>query len=79
MLDGKSLERLPDPLFNSWVLPASKTGVITVTYDLQKYLGIGYAISGLIVSRTSHSRHDSCDTTSRPRTAGVSRQERAGL
>ena len=48
-LDGKSLERLPDPLFNSWVLPASGTGVVTVTYQLQNYLVIGYAISALIL------------------------------
>ena len=49
VLDGKSLERLPDPLFNSWDLPASESGIITVTYEMQKYLVIGYAISGLIV------------------------------
>ena len=49
-LDGKSLERLPNPLFNSWRLPASESGIITVTYELQKYLVIGYAISGLVVA-----------------------------
>ena len=49
VLDGKSLQRLPDPLFNSWALPASGAGVIAVTYDLQKYLVIGYAVSGLIL------------------------------
>ena len=46
-LDGKSLERLPDSLFNSWNLPASGPGTITVSYELQKYVVIGYAISGL--------------------------------
>ena len=49
VLDGKSLERLPDPLFNSWALPDQAAGVITVTYELQKYLVIGYAISGIVV------------------------------
>ena len=48
-LDGKSLARLPDALFNSWDLPASESGTITVTYEMQKYLVIGYAIAGLTV------------------------------
>ena len=48
-LGGKSLERSPDTLFNSWDLPASESGTITVTYEMQRYLVIGYAISGLIV------------------------------
>ncbi len=48
-LDGKSLERSPDPLFNSWNLPASGPGTITVSYELQKYVVIGYAISGLVL------------------------------
>ena len=48
-LDGESLERLPDPLFNSWDLPASQSGIITVTYEMQKYLVIGYVMAGLTV------------------------------
>ncbi len=47
--NGKPLERSPDPLFNAWELPASESGVATVTYEMQKYLVIGYVIAGLTV------------------------------